>query len=110
VVPADRLLIWNVKNGWEPLCKFLDKPIPSNPIPHENKSGDTNAFFRSEKITTTDFWQENKYFVKKNTLLLLLKTMVVAGVLVYEVKQNGYFTKIIVNKLRSLPMPERCEV
>ncbi|CBY16441.1 unnamed protein product, partial [Oikopleura dioica] len=27
IVPKDRLLIWNVKDGWEPLCKFLNKDI-----------------------------------------------------------------------------------
>ena len=26
VVPKDQLLIFNVKEGWEPLCKFLDVP------------------------------------------------------------------------------------
>lgn len=33
IVPEDRLLIWNLKDGWEPLCKFLGKPIPNTPIP-----------------------------------------------------------------------------
>ena len=28
-VPKERLLIFNVKEGWEPLCKFLDVPIPN---------------------------------------------------------------------------------
>ena len=28
VVPKENLLVWNLKDGWEPLCKFLDKPIP----------------------------------------------------------------------------------
>ena len=32
-VPKDRLLIWNVKDGWEPLCKFLGKEVPNIPIP-----------------------------------------------------------------------------
>ena len=27
-VPSDRLLVWNVKDGWEPLCKFLDEDLP----------------------------------------------------------------------------------
>ena len=27
-VPADQLLIFNVKQGWEPLCNFLNKSIP----------------------------------------------------------------------------------
>jgi hypothetical protein len=38
-VPRDRLLIWNVKDGWGPLCKFLDRPIPSKPFPHFNEGG-----------------------------------------------------------------------
>ena len=29
LVPAERLLVFNVADGWEPLCKFLDKPIPT---------------------------------------------------------------------------------
>jgi len=33
VVPEDQLLVWNIKEGWEPLCKFLEKPVPSVPIP-----------------------------------------------------------------------------
>ncbi|CAG5078412.1 Oidioi.mRNA.OKI2018_I69.PAR.g8978.t1.cds [Oikopleura dioica] len=38
-VPASRLLVWNVKDGWEPLAKFLNKPIPEIPLPMENASG-----------------------------------------------------------------------
>lgn len=33
-IPADRLLTYNVKEGWEPLCKYLGKPIPAVPFPH----------------------------------------------------------------------------
>lgn len=29
-VPADKLLVYNVKEGWEPLCTFLGVPIPAN--------------------------------------------------------------------------------
>ena len=36
VVPADRLLIFEVKEGWEPLCQFLDVPVPDTPFPHVN--------------------------------------------------------------------------
>jgi hypothetical protein len=36
-VPKDRLLIFNVKQGWKPLCEFLEVPIPENPFPHENE-------------------------------------------------------------------------
>lgn len=35
-VPADRLLVWEAKEGWEPLCKFLEVEVPSEPFPHAN--------------------------------------------------------------------------
>lgn len=35
-VPADRLLVWQVSDGWAPLCKALDVPIPDEPFPHSN--------------------------------------------------------------------------
>ena len=37
-VPKDRLLIYEVKDGWEPICEFLDKPIPNIPFPYKNKT------------------------------------------------------------------------
>lgn len=40
-VPADRLLVFSVKDGWEPLCKFLGVPVPDGPFPHAN---DREAF------------------------------------------------------------------
>ena len=37
--PADRLLVFNVRDGWKPLCDFLGKPVPDNtPFPHSNQS------------------------------------------------------------------------
>ncbi|MCG8350818.1 MAG: hypothetical protein MI924_23855 [Chloroflexales bacterium] len=35
-VPAEKLLVYNVKEGWEPLCAFLDVPVPNKPFPHVN--------------------------------------------------------------------------
>lgn len=35
-VPADRLLVYEVKEGWEPLCRFLEVPVPDRPYPHAN--------------------------------------------------------------------------
>lgn len=35
-VPADRLLVFEVKDGWEPLCNFLGAPIPSTSFPRAN--------------------------------------------------------------------------
>ena len=35
-VPSDRLLVFEAKDGWEPLCHFLDLPIPDGDYPHLN--------------------------------------------------------------------------
>ena len=38
IIPKDQLLIFEARNGWEPLCEFLNKPIPEIPYPSTNKS------------------------------------------------------------------------
>jgi Sulfotransferase domain len=40
-IPAERLLVWKPADGWEPLCEFLELPVPDEEIPHVN---DTEAF------------------------------------------------------------------
>jgi hypothetical protein len=35
-IPAERLLEWAPSEGWEPLCRFLEVPVPSEPMPHRN--------------------------------------------------------------------------
>jgi hypothetical protein len=35
-VPPERLLVWSVSEGWEPLCEFLELPVPEEPLPHAN--------------------------------------------------------------------------
>lgn len=39
-VPADKLLVFDVSEGWKPLCKFLDVEVPNEPLPHTNKRED----------------------------------------------------------------------
>mmetsp|Transcript_102745 Transcript_102745/g.257652 ORF Transcript_102745/g.257652 Transcript_102745/m.257652 type:complete len:266 (+) Transcript_102745:114-911(+) len=39
-VPKDRLLVHEAKDGWEPLCKFLGLPVPSEPYPNVNDTAD----------------------------------------------------------------------
>ena len=39
-IPADRLLIYDVAEGWEPLCRFLGRPIPDMPFPKSNSTVD----------------------------------------------------------------------
>lgn len=37
-VPADRLLTYDLRDGWEPLCEFLEVEVPVIPLPKTNSS------------------------------------------------------------------------
>jgi hypothetical protein len=66
-IPADKLLVFEVKEGWEPLCKFLECPVPKDtPFPHTN---DAEQF------------QKMIILRKKKALMILAAevTLVVAG-------------------------------
>ena len=45
--PEDRLLVFDAKDGWEPLCNFLSKDVPSKPYPHANNKEDFEAWSKS---------------------------------------------------------------
>jgi Sulfotransferase domain len=37
IVPSERLCFFDVKDGWEPLCKILNVPVPDEPFPIINE-------------------------------------------------------------------------
>lgn len=36
LVPTERLLVYQISQGWRPLCAFLGKLVPQEPFPHAN--------------------------------------------------------------------------
>lgn len=36
-IPKEKMLVFNAKHGWEPLCNFLGVPVPDSPFPESNK-------------------------------------------------------------------------
>lgn len=45
-IPPDRLLVFEVKNGWKPLCEFLGAPIPASPFPNINDTEETKEIIK----------------------------------------------------------------
>lgn len=39
-IPADRLLVYELGSGWDPLCDFLGVPVPDMAYPHTNATID----------------------------------------------------------------------
>ena len=42
-IPAARLLVYELADGWEPLCRFLGRPIPAEPFPRVNTTDEFKA-------------------------------------------------------------------
>lgn len=50
-VPADRLLVFQVQQGWEPLCRFLNCEVPAGiPFPHLNEGKETLESLARERL------------------------------------------------------------
>jgi hypothetical protein len=48
-VPGDRLLVYNVKTGWGPLCEFLGVQEPDEPFPRTNDTAEMRRRLRGVK-------------------------------------------------------------
>jgi hypothetical protein len=56
-VPADRLLVWSVRDGWEPLCEFLGIPVPEMPFPHLNDAKEFGERVVDGALLTLQDWR-----------------------------------------------------
>lgn len=51
MVPRERLLDFNMEDGWEPLCEFLGREIPAGvPFPHVNDAAALKAKIREQMV------------------------------------------------------------
>ena len=64
--------MFNVKEGWEPLCKFLGVEVPSKPFPHKNIRGGI----------TKEMMETNSFFIRMQRETLI-SSLLVAALLCY---------------------------
>lgn len=74
LVPPERLLFFRVSDGWEPLCIFLDTPVPEVAFPRKNESAELKQV--SKKVVN-------------DGLIQLAKAVCVVAVAAYAVA-NAY--------------------
>jgi Sulfotransferase domain len=49
-IAPERLLVYEVAEGWEPLCRFVGRPVPDEPFPRINTTEEfRNAFMLNAK-------------------------------------------------------------
>eukprot|EP01090_Pellita_catalonica_P018598 TRINITY_DN605_c0_g2_i1.p1 TRINITY_DN605_c0_g2~~TRINITY_DN605_c0_g2_i1.p1 ORF type:complete len:254 (+),score=26.01 TRINITY_DN605_c0_g2_i1:43-804(+) len=69
-VDEKQLLVFEVKQGWEPLCKFLGIEIPDQPFPHVNSTEEFRKKFRTFNLVN------NILFYGLITILILIIAVV----------------------------------
>jgi hypothetical protein len=67
-VPAERLLVYDIIEGWKPLCDFLGLPVPERPFPHINER---NRFIRMIRLLKVLNWLVPLVFITSIILLVL---------------------------------------
>jgi len=75
-VPPERLLIFDVKAGWEPLCKFLGCEVPASsvPFPCLNKASDVQR-----RIAAQDSHQRTvKYYIQMGVAAVVVTSVLSA--------------------------------
>ena len=80
VVPQDQLLVWNIKDGWEPVCRFLGKPVPNKPFPFENATGDKSKKneFIEKYVYESDIMSEGQSIFKWNCTVYIACPLILA--------------------------------
>jgi Sulfotransferase domain len=59
-VPADRLLVWSVEEGWDRLCDFLEVPVPDTPFPHLNDTQEFQERLIDGALLDLNAWRERE--------------------------------------------------
>lgn len=58
-VPAERLLVWSVGEGWEPLAQFLGIDVPAAPFPRLNDSAEFDGRIIDGALVALKAWREH---------------------------------------------------
>ena len=74
-IPGDRLLEYDVREGWEPLCRFLDVPVGECPSDH-------GVPFPRSNLAGAVRWQSSSAFMVP--LMLMLFVMFSSFVMVFR--------------------------
>lgn len=81
LVPPERLLEWTVEDGWEPLCKFLGKEVPNEPLPKMND----RAGFQKR---VANWHAENQKVLIRNVSMFIAVVAICAGAATWRFAPN----------------------
>ena len=67
--PKEKLLVYKLADGWDPICKFMNIPKPDEEFPHANKGGQIITDILKEHRRAL---RDQKWFLIKAVPVLLL--------------------------------------
>ena len=56
LIPSEQLLVYDVREGWDPLCKFLGVPVPDEPYPNLNDTQAMRAIYIGQMAFGLSYW------------------------------------------------------
>jgi hypothetical protein len=59
-VPAERLLVWDPAEGWDPLCAFLGVDVPGEPLPRLNDKQSFREGITGGALAVVNGWWEER--------------------------------------------------
>ena len=59
-VPAERLLVWDPREGFEPLCRFLEIETPAEPLPRINDTASFREGIIGDGLRTLNDWWDQR--------------------------------------------------
>ena len=72
IVPAEKLLVNNVKEGWKPLCDFLECEVPTIAFPHENIKAEITAKLLVSRCVQQMRWEVRRAFFAIGSVLIVI--------------------------------------
>lgn len=59
-VPSERLLVWDPREGWEPLCALLEVDAPAQPLPRVNDTASFREGIIGDALRTLNSWWDQR--------------------------------------------------
>ena len=75
LVPPEKLLVYNVKQGWKPLCDFLGCEVPTVAFPHENIKGE----IAEAPLSETRSGRQIIWEIQRSLIVILSVIVVIVG-------------------------------
>ena len=80
IVSPDKLLVYNVQQGWKPLCDFLGCEVPAVAFPYENVKGEVAKNLVS--LSVTRFGCQVKWEIQRNVFVIMCVLLMIVATFV----------------------------